>query len=244
MSPEQFSSQPVDGRSDLFSLGIILYELATGKRPFGGEHLAATFSSVTLETPMEPGKINPDIPDRLSHIIMKCLNKNPEERFDRGKSLAGALRNMLQEFAPATAVPLPPTAKKKPWYVFFVPIGIALFLAGILIYSFVIPGEKKTVAPKTEPVQKLEEKVEKKVFPLLKVESMPKGAQVIVNGLPKGNTPITLELSAGMHRIKLTLSSYQDWETQIELKEEGETPLHVQLKPMIKKGTKDARPIW
>lgn len=245
MSPEQFSSQPVDGRSDLFSLGIILYELTTGKRPFEGENLSAIFSSVTLETPMEPARINPDIPLSLSRIIVKCLNKKPEERYDRGKSLAGALRHTLKELDPAAVVPPPPTIKKRPWYLLFIPVGIALLVAGILIYHFVIPGGKeKAGAPKTEPIQKIEEKADKRVLPLLKVESTPKGAQVFVNGLLKGNAPITLELPAGMHQIKLTLSGYLDWETQIELKEEIETPLHVQLKPMVKKGTKDARPIW
>jgi CRP-like cAMP-binding protein len=110
MSPEQFSSQPVDGRSDLFSLGIILYELATGKRPFGGDNLSAIFSSVTFETPAEPARINPNIPQNLSQIIMKCLEKMPEERFERGKSLADALKNCLQE---SDLVSVPPSTTRK-----------------------------------------------------------------------------------------------------------------------------------
>ncbi len=96
MSPEQISSRTVDGRSDLFSLGIILYELTTGKRPFRGDNLSIIFSSITLETPMTPAKVNPDIPVNLSKIIMKCLEKIPDERFERGKSLAEALKNCLE----------------------------------------------------------------------------------------------------------------------------------------------------
>ena len=93
MSPEQVLSQPVDGRSDLFSLGVILYELATGKRPFRGENMAAMFRNITGEDPPEPMKINPAVPHELSRIIIRCLAKSPENRFGTGKDLAEALRN-------------------------------------------------------------------------------------------------------------------------------------------------------
>jgi len=243
MSPEQVLSQPVDGRSDLFSLGIILYELTTGTRPFKGENMASIFNAVMLFHPMEPSSINPAISQSLSQIIMKCLSKGPEGRFNRGRSLAEALKNMLLELDPATVIP--PVVKKRPRYELFIPAGIAILLLGILFYHFILPKEKsQTVVPKTEPVQKIEEKTERVILPLLKVESAPAGAQVFVNGMLKGNAPITLELPAGKHHIGLTLSGYQNWETEIQLKEEGETPLRVQLKPMVKKGTKDARPIW
>ncbi len=100
MSPEQVMSRPVDGRSDLFSLGIILYELSTGRKPFGGENLAAIFNSITQEIPSQPMRINPELPTDLSQIIMKCLNKKKEERFQSGKILANALEATLQKIEP------------------------------------------------------------------------------------------------------------------------------------------------
>jgi serine/threonine protein kinase len=243
MSPEQVLSQPVDGRSDLFSLGIVLYELTTGARPFKGENMAAIFNAITQEDPIEPSKINPAISVGLSQIIMKCLRKKPEDRFDRGRSLAEALKHILLELDPAAVIS--PPIKKRPWYALFIPAGIAILLLGIVSYHFILSKEKsQTVVPKTEPVQTMEPKMEKAIFHSLKVESVPAGAQVSVNGLPRGNTPITLGLPAGKHHIRLTLSGYINWETEIQLKEEGETPLRVQLKPMVKKGTKDALPIW
>ncbi len=243
MSPEQVLSQPVDGRSDLFSLGIILYELTTGTRPFKGENMAAIFNAITQEYPIEPSKINPAIPVGLSQIIMKCLHKKPEDRFDRGRSLAEALKNMLLELDPAAVIP--PIVKKRPRYALFIPAGIAILLLGILFYHFILPNEKsQTVVPKAEPIQKIEQKMEKAIFPSLKVESAPAGAQVFVNGVLRGNAPVTLELPIGKHHIRLTLSGYRNWETEIQLKEEGETPLRVQLKPLVIKETKDARPIW
>lgn len=244
MSPEQVLSQPVDGRSDLFSLGIILYELTTGTRPFKGDNMAAILNAVILFHPMEPSTLNPAIPVGLSQIIMKCLNKRPEDRFERGRSLAEALKiNMLFESDPPAVIP--PAIKKKPRYALFIPAGIAILLLGILFYHFILPKDKsQTVVPKTEPVQTIEQKMEKAISPSLKVESAPAGAQVFVNDVLRGNAPVTLELPAGKHHVRLTLSGYINWETEIQLKEVGETPLRVQLKPMVKKGTKDARPIW
>lgn len=248
MSPEQALSQPVDGRSDLFSLGIILYELTTGTRPFKGDNMASVFNAVILFHPLEPSALNPVIPPGLSQIIMKCLNKRPEDRFDRGRSLAEALRNVLAEPKPA-AMSSPamssPAVKKKPWYAIFLPAGLCLLLLGTLFYHFILPKEKpQTIVPEKEPVQTIERRMEKASSPILKVESAPDRAEVFVNGLLKGNAPITLELPAGKHQIRLTLSGYIPWEAEIELKENIETPLRVQLKPLVKKGARDARPVW
>src|SRR4030067_1768243 len=103
MSPEQVESKPVDGRSDLFSLGIILYELSTGKRPFKGESLASVFNSIIKERPSQIREIAPSIPDKLSEIIMKCLEKSPDARFKTGRELAEALRDCIKEGEPAEA---------------------------------------------------------------------------------------------------------------------------------------------
>lgn len=142
MSPEQVMSRPVDGRSDLFSLGIILYELATGKRPYGGETLAAIFNAITQETPSQPAKTNPAIPQDLSQIIMKCLNKKPDERFQTGMALAEALKSSLKRIEP-TAVEFTPKPKKSRNMVFRI-IGIVIFLGiiGTLSYIYFIPKDK------------------------------------------------------------------------------------------------------
>lgn len=92
MSPEQVMGQPVDGRSDLFSLGCILYELVTGSRPFQGENLSAIFQSVTRDNPPEPEKINYEVPKELSNLIMKCLKKAPDERFQTGGGVIEGLQ--------------------------------------------------------------------------------------------------------------------------------------------------------
>jgi serine/threonine protein kinase len=99
MSPEQVLGHSVDGRSDLFSLGVILYELSTGRRPFGGDgkNLATVFNEIIQITPPEPTavKSNTLIPEELSSLIMKTLEKEPAKRFQTGKELQEMLKNCL-----------------------------------------------------------------------------------------------------------------------------------------------------
>jgi serine/threonine-protein kinase len=96
MSPEQVSGLTVDGRSDIYSLGLILYELATGQRPFKGSNLTTIFKAITQDLPQPPIKVAAEIPTELSKIIMRCLDKDPANRFPSGRDLAEALTNTLK----------------------------------------------------------------------------------------------------------------------------------------------------
>jgi len=88
MPPEQFTGSPVDGRADLFSLGVILYSLATGEQPFAGETMTAVSYKIVYTEPIPPAKLNPAISPRLEAAILKCLAKNPADRFQTGEELA------------------------------------------------------------------------------------------------------------------------------------------------------------
>lgn len=230
MSPEQVMSRSVDGRSDLFSLGIILYELSAGNRPFGGENIAAIFNAITQDTPIEPSKINPAIPQNLSQVIMKCLMKMPDKRFETGNALAEALSGCTGE-RESVAVIAPTIKKKSKNIVFFISLIVILAsIMGVLSYYFIIPKPVIIPKPESPPV------VEKVRLAFLKVESTPVGAQVFVDGMFKGKTPVSQELPIGKHEVRLTLSNYYDWEAQVQLNnEEGETPLLVQLIPIAEK---------
>lgn len=91
MPPEQFTGAPVDGRADLFSLGVILYALATGEQPFHGETMTAVSYKVVHTDPVPPGRFNPSMPAQLEAAILKCLAKNPADRFQTGEELAATL---------------------------------------------------------------------------------------------------------------------------------------------------------
>ena len=91
MPPEQFTGAPLDGRADLFSLGVILYALATGEQPFPGETMTAVSYKVVHTEPVPPARFNPAMPPELEAVILKCLAKSPAQRFQTGEELAGAL---------------------------------------------------------------------------------------------------------------------------------------------------------
>jgi dienelactone hydrolase len=91
MSPEQASGQDADARSDIFSFGAVLYEMATGTRPFKGGTSADTIASVIKDEPLPPRRVRPDIPAPLERIILKCLRKVPAERYDTSTTLLADL---------------------------------------------------------------------------------------------------------------------------------------------------------
>ena len=108
MPPEQFTGAPIDGRADIFSLGVVLYWMATGEQPFPGESMTAVSYKVVHTDPVPPRKLNPSIPLKLEGIILKCLAKNPDERYQTGEDLArdlGELRTVSTSMGLKSAAP-------------------------------------------------------------------------------------------------------------------------------------------
>ena len=91
MSPEQVSGSPVDGRSDLFSLGVVLYELLTNRKPFQGDNLTAISYKIVHEDHTPPAELSPDVPDEFNDIVARAMAKDPWNRYQRGKDMALAL---------------------------------------------------------------------------------------------------------------------------------------------------------
>jgi serine/threonine-protein kinase len=92
MSPEQARGGHPDPRSDIFSFGCILYEMATGKRAFFGENPAETLAAILRDEPRDPGDLVPDLPEHLRLVILRCLAKYPDSRFESARDLAFALK--------------------------------------------------------------------------------------------------------------------------------------------------------
>ena len=99
MSPEQITGQDLDGRSDLFSLGCVFYELLTGTKPFLGSTLSTLMYQITQGEPRPPSKHNPAVPPSLDEIMAKALAKSLQDRFQSGKEMASTLKKLLEEIS-------------------------------------------------------------------------------------------------------------------------------------------------
>jgi eukaryotic-like serine/threonine-protein kinase len=135
MSPEQIEGKEADARSDIFALGSVLYEMATGKRPFEGKSQLSVASAILEKDPEPISKIQPLSPPGLDRVVSTCLEKNPDDRFQSARDVRLELKwigeGALQAAPEAASVPLPLAISIVPWAVaalLAIGIGVVLFL--------------------------------------------------------------------------------------------------------------------
>ncbi len=143
MSPEQTRGEAVDGRSDLFSLGVILYEMIAGVTPFKGDYPAATTFKILNEKPQPISSHGVDVPDNIQEVVSKLLEKDPTDRYQTGRELKEHLGSRTTGgYAPASTTqaqsPIPPNGGFRLRPMWAVP---ALIAVGLLVAWLFIPRE-------------------------------------------------------------------------------------------------------
>ena len=111
--PEQILGKPQDARSDIFSLGVVLYEMTTGQRPFDSDSLQGICGRVLSSAPLPPSHANPSLPAPLDEAVTRCLAKDPSLRWESGESLAAALYPFARRKTPAQVSPQPATLRDR-----------------------------------------------------------------------------------------------------------------------------------
>jgi serine/threonine-protein kinase len=143
MSPEQLRSEPADFRSDIYSLGSVLYETVTGRRPFVSASPVALIAEILNNTPKPPRELNANLSANLESIVMRCLAKEPARRYQRAAELRAALESITTSDG-IVSVSVATRKSRSRWTYFVTVLAIAMLGAGVAIWR--MPKRQLTVA--------------------------------------------------------------------------------------------------
>lgn len=203
MSPEQVEGEPVDGRSDLYSLGCVLYEALAGQKPFRAETMKALLTQILTVDPPPPSTVQPTLPRPLDAIVLRAMARDRERRYQRGRDLARELRAVL---APPVAPPRSPTR-----WLAIAAIVLVLAIGGALV-------SRQLSKPATGYVV---------------TSSEPAGAEVLIDGKAVGRTPGNFQVNVGKHEIEYRKDGYFPGQasTNVQAKEYKEVVLELVPQP-------------
>lgn len=147
MSPEQALGRPVDQRSDLFSLGVLLYELVTGKLPFKGGSTTETIEKITHSQPDPIARFNYSVPPEMERIIRKLLEKDPARRYQSAREVHVDLKNLKRDTSSGEVAPGPKRVQRKRFLLIVATAVVLAVLIGTLAYRQFGQGARTTAKP-------------------------------------------------------------------------------------------------
>ena len=249
MSPQQADGEAVDQRSDIFSLGVVLYELLTGQRPFVGDTTATILYAICHKMPQPLSFYKPDLPAKLQDVIDTVLDKDPETRYQTVGELRNALKRIKKQllssanqsivtdgssFAPTVPVEtsLTETPKKESFQFKKIPWKTLGSLVSTLLLSVLLwwlpcgdgQDSNEEIASSIQP------KVLVQPTANVAIKVQPGDAQVFIDDVKILSTNLRqLQLSAGDHRIRITRDGYDDLEEIFTLEQGINRPLDYTL---------------
>jgi serine/threonine-protein kinase len=179
MSPEQVRGQELDARTDLFSFGMLLYTMAVGEFPFGGETPAVILSGILERPPVPPRERNPNLPEKLQDIILKALEKDRDHRYQSARDMLVDLRRLLRDLAggsgtitsdptlttlppgslssgiPSARTPAKTDARRKRLRIVAAGVGMALVAAVLVLWKLAGPRQRPAVSAAAAEIKSL-----------------------------------------------------------------------------------------
>ncbi len=213
MSPEQALGRDVDHRSDLFSLGVVLYEMATGRMPFTGSSTSETLDHILHSQPDAMARFNYDVPAELERIVRKCLEKERERRYQSARELLVDLKNLKRESESTTS----PAEKAENLFtkikahrmgVVFALLALVAVIA-VVAYLPALLRQKSPAGPATQrPLSQLTEGAGLQSWP----SWSPDGRLITYSSDRGGNFDIWVQQIGGGDPIQVTKSPAHDWQ--------------------------------
>jgi predicted Ser/Thr protein kinase len=153
MSPEQIEGRPTDARSDIFSFGVVLYEMVTGRRPFSGDSRASLMNAIVSSEPAPPSSLQPISPATLDRVIARCLAKDPDARWQDTRDLAAELQWLSEAGSGSvSAAKTVPAARRRSTRTAIIASLAGAGLGAAAVALALMPGRTDSAAPAFVPV--------------------------------------------------------------------------------------------